>query len=64
MPWVSPGDMAAFEQVMAEMAADPDIRRENAALAREFAPAGNDGLGGAQAVGPWRASAGRLAEQN
>jgi len=56
--------MAAFEQVMAEMAADPDIRRENAALAREFAPAGNDGLGGAQAVGPWRASAGRLAEQN
>ena len=38
------------KQVMAEMAADPDIRRENAALAREFAPAGNNGLGGAQAI--------------
>jgi hypothetical protein len=34
----------AFEQAMARMAADPAIRRECAAIAREFAPAESDGL--------------------
>jgi metal-responsive CopG/Arc/MetJ family transcriptional regulator len=34
----------AFEQAMAQMAADPAIRKECAAIAREFAPAESDGL--------------------
>jgi len=34
----------AFRLSMAEMAADPAIRKENAAIAAEFASAENDGL--------------------
>lgn len=33
-----------FSQAMAEMAADPAIQAENAAIAREFAAAESDGL--------------------
>ena len=33
-----------FEKLMAEMASDPGIRSENAAIAREFATAEMDGL--------------------
>ena len=33
-----------FRQAMAEMAADPAIRAENAAIAREFAAGESDGL--------------------
>jgi hypothetical protein len=33
-----------FRQAMAEMAADPAIQAENAAIAREFAAAEGDGL--------------------
>ena len=35
----------AFEQAMTEMAADPAIRSECAAIAAEFAPTERDGLG-------------------
>jgi hypothetical protein len=34
----------AFRQAMAEMASDHAIQAENAAIAREFAPAEGDGL--------------------
>jgi len=33
-----------FQRAMAQMAADPAIRKECAAIAREFAPAEGDGL--------------------
>lgn len=35
---------AAFEEAVARMAADPAVRAECAAIAREFAPADLDGL--------------------
>jgi len=34
----------AFEEAMAKMGADPAVRAECAAIAREFAGAGADGL--------------------
>jgi hypothetical protein len=34
----------AFRKAMADMASDPAICAENAAIAREFAAAGTDGL--------------------
>jgi hypothetical protein len=34
----------AFRHAMAEMASDPAIQSENAAIAREFASADSDGL--------------------
>ena len=34
----------AFEQAMANMAADPAIRAESEAILREFAPAESDGI--------------------
>ncbi len=34
----------AFEEAMAQMAADPAIRRENAAILEDFAQAERDGL--------------------
>jgi hypothetical protein len=34
----------AFEEAMARMAADPAIRRENRAIAKEFRAADSDGL--------------------
>jgi hypothetical protein len=34
----------AFEDALAETAADPQVRRELAAIAEEFAPADLDGL--------------------
>jgi hypothetical protein len=34
-----------FESAMADMASDPAIRKESAAIAAEFAPAEMDGLG-------------------
>jgi hypothetical protein len=36
----------SFEQAMAQMAADPAIRRESAKIAKEFAAADADGLDG------------------
>lgn len=36
--------IGAFRRAMAEMASDPAIQSENAAIAQEFAAAENDGL--------------------